>query len=153
MWSFEERISLLKQIAIGNAKENPVAAVMAITEANAMLAAGEPESAPQAPKDDPKVYTPGTLAERWGCSERHVRNLIAAEKVPSFKMGTLIRIRHADVLVFEQMANVEGVSPGDAKGRKASKPADTGKRAESAYNDPLVKARINRLRSQGKKGK
>jgi excisionase family DNA binding protein len=48
------------------------------------------------------VYTPASLAERWECSERHVRNMIASGELPAFRLaGKLLRIRGADVERFE----------------------------------------------------
>ncbi|MGN7750613.1 helix-turn-helix domain-containing protein [Sinorhizobium sp. 22678] len=48
------------------------------------------------------VFTPASLAERWECSERHVRNLISSGELPSFRLGgKLLRIRKEDVEKFE----------------------------------------------------
>ncbi|WP_418936458.1 helix-turn-helix domain-containing protein [Neorhizobium galegae] len=50
----------------------------------------------------PRAYTPKTLAERWLCSERHVRNLIEGGHLPAFRLGgKLLRIRGEDVEAFE----------------------------------------------------
>lgn len=50
----------------------------------------------------PTVYTPATLADRWECSERHVRNMIASGALPAFRLaGKLLRIRADDVERFE----------------------------------------------------
>ncbi|TGV15779.1 DNA-binding protein [Mesorhizobium sp. M8A.F.Ca.ET.173.01.1.1] len=50
----------------------------------------------------PNVYTPAMLAERWECSERQVRNMVAAGVLPAFRLGgKLLRIRGADVERFE----------------------------------------------------
>lgn len=49
-----------------------------------------------------QVFSPATLAERWDCSERHVRNLISSGKLPSFRLGgKLFRIKREDVESFE----------------------------------------------------
>lgn len=49
-----------------------------------------------------QVFTPASLAERWECSERHVRNLIATGELRSFRLGgKLLRIRKEDVESFE----------------------------------------------------
>ena len=45
----------------------------------------------------PAVMTPGMIAKRWSCSERHVRNLITTGELPSFRLGKLLRVRGADV--------------------------------------------------------
>lgn len=48
------------------------------------------------------IYTPTTLADRWHCSERHIRNMIASGELPSFRLaGKLLRIRGEDVERFE----------------------------------------------------
>ncbi|RWO22861.1 MAG: DNA-binding protein [Mesorhizobium sp.] len=48
------------------------------------------------------VYTPAMLADRWECSESHVRNLIASGRLPSFRLGgKLLRIRASDVEDYE----------------------------------------------------
>lgn len=52
--------------------------------------------------DIPIVFTPATLAERWACSERHVRNMIETGELPAFKLGgKLLRIRAVDVEMLE----------------------------------------------------
>lgn len=49
-----------------------------------------------------KAFTPRTLAERWHCSERHVRNMIDRGEIPSFRLGgKLLRIRREDVEQYE----------------------------------------------------
>jgi len=63
------------------------------------------------------VYTPATLADRWACSERHIRNLIASGELPSFRAGgKLLRIRGEEVEKFECQ---NGASQ-DLKGNSAS---------------------------------
>jgi excisionase family DNA binding protein len=50
----------------------------------------------------PKAYTPKTLAARWLCSERHIRNMIDRGELPAFRLGgKLLRIRREDVEAFE----------------------------------------------------
>lgn len=50
----------------------------------------------------PTVYTPATLAKKWACSERHVRNMIDRGELPAFRLGgKLLRIRAEDVEAFE----------------------------------------------------
>ena len=50
----------------------------------------------------PNVFTPATLAERWECSEGHVRNMIADGTLPAFRLGgKLLRIKASDVERFE----------------------------------------------------
>ncbi|TKB20449.1 MAG: helix-turn-helix domain-containing protein [Mesorhizobium sp.] len=61
----------------------------------------------------PNVYTPAMLADRWACSERHVRNMIGSGELPAFRLaGKLLRIRREDVERFEcQGQNSSGASP------------------------------------------
>ena len=50
--------------------------------------------------DQPKMtkpYTPESLAAHWECTPRHIRKLIEAEEIPSFRLGKLIRIPAAFV--------------------------------------------------------
>lgn len=49
------------------------------------------------------AWTPSQLAERWECSERHVRNLINRGELQFFRLcGKLVRIPHSGVEAFEQ---------------------------------------------------
>ncbi|RWI13538.1 helix-turn-helix domain-containing protein [Mesorhizobium sp.] len=50
----------------------------------------------------PNAYSPRTLATRWLCSERHVRNLIKRGDLPHFRFGKLLRIKPSDVDDFER---------------------------------------------------
>ena len=70
----------------------------------------------------PTVFTPSSLAQRWECSERHVRNLISSGELPSFRLGgKLLRIRREDVERFEcqtgdlQDSEENSVSPGTTR--------------------------------------
>jgi len=48
--------------------------------------------------NDNNLFTPATLAKAWGCSERHVRNLLNEGEIEHFKLGKkLIRIPAAAV--------------------------------------------------------
>lgn len=50
-----------------------------------------------------KVLTPAKLADRWQCSERHVRNMIKRGELPAFRLGDkLIRIKISDVEEYER---------------------------------------------------
>jgi excisionase family DNA binding protein len=49
------------------------------------------------------VFTPRTLADRWSCSERHVRNLIETGELQAFRLGEkLLRISEEAVREFER---------------------------------------------------
>jgi excisionase family DNA binding protein len=50
-----------------------------------------------------------TLSERWGCSERTIRNMLKEGKLRSFVVGgTLIRISHEEVEKWETNQNLSG---------------------------------------------
>lgn len=49
----------------------------------------------------PRPYTPATLAERWDCSQQHIRDLINRGELPAFRVGRLIRIPHDEVMRIE----------------------------------------------------
>ncbi|MCO6390566.1 excisionase family DNA-binding protein [Aliihoeflea aestuarii] len=53
-------------------------------------------------EDLPNVFTPKTLAERWHCSERHIRNMLERGDLDFFRLGgKLVRIRTEDVVRYE----------------------------------------------------
>ncbi|MGO7337757.1 helix-turn-helix transcriptional regulator [Rhizobium leguminosarum] len=50
-----------------------------------------------------KLFTPKSLAERWCCSERHIRNMMASGQLPYFRVGAkLKRIKWKDVDGYER---------------------------------------------------
>ena len=58
------------------------------------------------PKEYLAVYTPATLAKRWQCSERHIRNMIEHGELPAFRLGgKLMRIRGEEVARIEQQGS------------------------------------------------
>jgi excisionase family DNA binding protein len=78
-------------------------------------------NAPDAP------YTPDTLAERWGCSERHVRNLIKRGELRHYKVGLKL-LRVAPEMVREYKAKQCSPTPSadtGENGRSASGKMDT----------------------------
>jgi excisionase family DNA binding protein len=44
-----------------------------------------------------KPFTPKSLAERWGCSPRHIVGLIQKGELRAFRIGTLWRVPAAEV--------------------------------------------------------
>ncbi len=42
--------------------------------------------------DERRPYTPETLAERWGCTSRNVRDMCANGQLAFFRLGRLYRI-------------------------------------------------------------
>lgn len=60
------------------------------------------------PPEPSRVMTPKMVAERWECSERHVRNLLEQGLLPYFRLGgKLIRILRDDVVEFERGGGTE----------------------------------------------
>lgn len=57
----------------------------------------------------PRVFTPRTLAERWHCSERHVRNMIDRGEIRYFRLGgKLLRIPAESVNEAESSKKLTG---------------------------------------------
>jgi len=75
-----------------------------------------------------EVYSPETLAERWGCTARHVRNVIAKGHLKAFRVGTMLRIRWEALEEYECQSGdlpallENSASPGtsDEKGSQSS---------------------------------
>lgn len=72
---------------------------------------------PPRPPDRP--YTPETLAQRWGCTPRHVQKLCREDRLGHFKVGRLLRIPPGAVIAFEAEEARHGRSGPDA-GRAAA---------------------------------
>lgn len=49
-------------------------------------------------------FTPSSLAERWHCSARHIRNLVHKGDLPAFRIGSMVRIPAAAVEEIERQA-------------------------------------------------
>lgn len=95
----------------------------------------------------PTVYTPRTLAQRWQCSERHVRTMIATGELPSFRLGgKLLRILAEEVDLIEQMQISPPVS--EESSPQVERPVIPTKppRAARLDDDPMMRARLARLR-------
>lgn len=62
---------------------------------------------------DRRPFTPTMLAERWQCSERHIRNLIAAGDLRAFKVGgKLMRISVDVIEEFERRDDYHSTGEG-----------------------------------------
>lgn len=72
-----------------------------------------------------RPYTTAQLAERWQCSERHLRNEIEAGTLDAFRVGRMWRIPAAVVREREECRN-QGSSDtegdGQQHGRKTGAP-------------------------------
>jgi excisionase family DNA binding protein len=84
------------------------------------------------------------LAERWKCSERHVRNLIARGELPSFKVGAkLLRISLQQVEAYE-CRNTASDGSTDA----SASPGGETESGTVTRLEPLARARLNGLRQR-----
>ena len=57
--------------------------------------------ASKAANEEPRAYSPRTLAERWCCSDKHVRNMIDRGELKNFNLGKLLRISKEEVERYE----------------------------------------------------
>lgn len=92
--------------------------------------------------DPARIFTPASLARQWDCSERHVRNLVAAGELRAFKLGNkLLRIRGEDVedFVCRQITASAGSTVASASPITKTE-SDTVTRLE-----PLTRAKLNGL--------
>jgi len=91
------------------------------------------------------VYTPAALAREWACSERHIRNLIAAGQLRGFRLGgKLLRIQSDAVEEFIACQNT-------ASDGSTTDSASLGGETESGTVtrlEPLARARLNGLRQR-----
>jgi excisionase family DNA binding protein len=94
---------------------------------------------------DVAVFTPAMLAERWLCSERHVRNLIADRRLRAFRVGgKLLRIAADAVEEFERCRN----GPSDGSMESASSHSgETGSEHVTALA-PMTRAKLSGLRQR-----
>ena len=60
-----------------------------------------------------RPFSVATLAERWGCSRRHVSNLIRKGALQSFRVGALLRVRPEEVERYECGGVRQGAKPQD----------------------------------------
>lgn len=93
-----------------------------------------------------KPYSPQTLAERWGCGESTVRNLIRRNELATFRIGTLIRISAEEVERFECQTTQCRGSEGDMPSSGETLESDGG-----AHSMPQIdRARRPRLAAFGR---
>jgi len=93
----------------------------------------------------PRVYTPAALAREWCCSERHIRNLVAAGQLRAFRLGgKLLRIQSDAVEEFIACQNTasDGSTNASASHGIPAEP-DTVTRLQ-----PMTRARLNGLRQR-----
>jgi len=92
----------------------------------------------------PRVYTPAALAREWMCSERHIRNLVAAGQLRAFRLGgKLLRISLEEAEAFKcRNTASDGSTDASASHGMAEEP-DTVTRL-----GPMTRARLNALRQR-----
>jgi excisionase family DNA binding protein len=85
------------------------------------------------------------LAEAWCCSERHIRNLVAAGQLRGFRLGgKLLRIPQDAVQEFMQCQNT--ASDGSTDG--SASPGGETESGTVTRLEPLARARLNGLRQR-----
>ncbi|KAA3518873.1 excisionase family DNA-binding protein [Agrobacterium vitis] len=88
------------------------------------------------------LFTPATLALRWECSERHVRNLVNDGKLPFFRLGgKLVRIKSSDVERFECQ---NGGS--QSFGENSPSPLKETESVAVSHSAPMMRAKLTSLR-------
>jgi excisionase family DNA binding protein len=93
-----------------------------------------------------RPYSPQTLADRWGCGESTVRNLIRRNELATFRIGTLIRISAEEVERFECQNIRCNASEGDMPSSGTSKASEGGE----LYTPQIDRARKPRPAAYGK---
>jgi excisionase family DNA binding protein len=89
------------------------------------------------PGETRRLYTSSMLAKRWGCSEKHVRNLVDEGKLGCFRLGKLIRIKHSDVEAAEKVFAEDAILPVEPIPQK-----------DDPANEVMTRARVNRPRAK-----
>jgi len=93
----------------------------------------------------PRVYTPAALAREWLCSERHIRNLVAAGQLRGFRLGgKLLRIPSDAVEEFIACRNTASDGSTDA----SASPGGATENGTVTRLEPLARARLNGLRQR-----
>jgi excisionase family DNA binding protein len=89
-------------------------------------------------------FTPAMLAKEWACSERHIRNLVAAGQLRAFRLGgKLLRIPQDAVEEF-QCRNTASDGSTDA----SASPGGETESGTVTRLEPLARARLNGLRQR-----
>ena len=90
------------------------------------------------------VFTPAALAREWECSERHIRNLIAAGQLRAFRLGgKLLRISSEEAEAFKCRNTASDGSMDASASPGGPQESDTVTRLE-----PLTRAKLNALRQR-----
>ena len=89
--------------------------------------------------NDNRPFSSEELAERWGVSAQHIRDLIGKGELRHFRVGRLIRIPATVVREFEECLTTGSSSIG--AGSMPSGQATTDKRNASPYVPPTARKR------------
>lgn len=90
------------------------------------------------------AHSPSSLAARWGCSERHVRNLIERGSLKAFRLGKLYRITLEAVGEVERCQNGQSDDSGE---NYVSSSTETDNGSVTRLG-PLTRARLTGLRQR-----
>lgn len=94
----------------------------------------------------PHVFSPQMLAERWGVTDKTVRNLIARGELRGFRFGKVYRVSREAVEEYE-CKSLNG--PLDATGESSFSSTKTPAASERVVRlEPATRARLDRLRQQ-----
>lgn len=99
----------------------------------------------------PNVFSPATLAQRWLCSEKHIRNMIENGQLEHFHLGgKLLRISVDEVERVENTAFNAHEAPDLGGSDELPPPHGSPPQRERAkrLDEPLTRARLKRLRRQ-----
>jgi excisionase family DNA binding protein len=86
-----------------------------------------------------KAFSTKGLADKWGCSSQHIRNLIKKNELPCFKLGNLVRIPAWAVKQREELPYIEehGAPSGEKKAERTEPPfvPKTGQRQSEDFKN------------------
>lgn len=88
----------------------------------------------------PRVFKISDIAERWECSEHHVRKVIESGELRAFRIGKLWRVRLDAIDEYEARAAVEPKPP-----RPSPKPSEPPMHLDYTPK-ALLRAKLARLR-------
>src|SRR5262245_65548619 len=92
-----------------------------------------------------KPHTPETLATKWRCSARHVRNLIHRGELECFRIGKLMRIRVEAVEEYECRKSTPSDTIAESSLSSTSTPTES---ATATRLAPPTRARLSFLRQR-----
>lgn len=96
---------------------------------------------------EPRVYKPNTLAKEWGCSERHVRNLIASGELRSWRLGgKLLRISPEAVREYECQQEAKSRGGSAVFGENGRSSGTSTASGDGTRLEPLTRAKLDSVR-------